>query len=563
MIRMKKIIAVTSIVTIGVLGYNFTEDYFEVSKNLDVYASAFKELNVYYVDDTKPGELTKTAIDAMFASLDPYTNFYPESDIEDYLIMQKGEYGGIGATIREVDSKVTITELYENSPAFKSGIKPGDIIVEVDGKNVKGKNSDDVIKVVKGQAGSSIKLGVMRFGQTQTLYFDLKREEIKIKNVPYSGMINSEVGYIKLTGFTENAAKEVKDAFKTLKNEKKCKSLILDLRDNPGGLLREAVDIVNIFVDKGEVVSVTKGKLKEWEQTLKAVNNPEDTQMPLVVLVNKGSASASEVVSGALQDLDRAVVIGERTFGKGLVQQPRDLPYKTKMKVTVAKYYIPSGRCVQALDYTHRRDDGSVVKVADSLTSAYKTKGGRIVYDGAGVTPDLQIIDEDLSTVAQALLEKDIIFSYANLYINQNPTAPSDLTTFKFTDAEYGKFVAYLKDKKIDYKTESEKMLESFKEQAKTDKALEGIDKEYAALKEKLEQNKKDDVLKFKEEIKVLLENEIVLQYGMESARIASDLKKNPQVLEAIKVLSEKDRVKTLLTTIEKPKRPFSPNKRF
>ncbi len=560
--KLKISIIAVSIALTAYVGSAFTEDYFEVSKNLDIFATLYRELNIYYVDDTKPGDLMKKGIDAMLASLDPYTVYYPESDIEEYKFMTTGQYGGIGAAVKEIGGKMVVTEPYEGSPAHKAGVKAGDVIVAVNGIKLDNKNQDDISKILKGQPGSAVKLTVQHYGDTKTTDYSLVREEIKVKDVPYYGMLNKEVGYIKLTGFTQEAAKEVKDAYTKLKADN-CQSLILDLRGNGGGLLQQAVDIVNIFTEKGQVVSTTKGKIKEWEATFKAVNNPMDLTMPLVVLVDRNSASASEVVSGALQDLDRAVIIGERTYGKGLVQQTRNLSYNSAMKVTVAKYYIPSGRCIQALDYSSRTEEGAVLKVPDSLTTAFKTKGGRIVYDGAGILPDVQISSENMSNIAFTLIVKNHIFEYANLYVMKNPKLRGTAKDFALTDSEYEDFVKYAKQTDYSYTTETENDLDELKKSAEKEKQYEDIKSQFIALKEKMQEAKRDDFNKFKIEIKRLVEEEIVSRFGYESGRMEAGIKYDTEIAEALKLAADDARIKTILTTIEKPKRPFSPNKKF
>jgi carboxyl-terminal processing protease len=563
MLKFKKWVIIISIAIIGIVGYNFTEDYFEVSKNLDVFATLFRELNIYYVDETKPGQLMKTGIDAMLSSLDPYTVYYPESDIEEYKFMTTGQYGGIGASVREIDDKVVITEIYEGAPAQKSGIEVGDVIVAVNGITIDKKNSEDISKFLKGQPGSSVTLSVKHYGNTTPTNYTIKREEIKLKDVPYFGMLNDRVGYIKLTGFTQDAAKEVKDAYTKLKNESKCSSLILDLRGNPGGLLQQAVDIVNLFIDKGQIVATTKGKIKEWDNTLKAVNNPIDTQIPLVVLVDRNSASASEVVSGALQDLDRAVVIGERTYGKGLVQQTRNLVYNSALKVTVAKYYIPSGRCIQALDYSTKDAYGSVLKVPDSLVTAFKTKGGRIVYDGAGIMPDIKVSPETMSHLAFTLISKNHIFDYANYYYSKNKNQKIIARSFSLADADYQEFVSLVKKGDYKYETDSEKELERFKELAQDDKQFNDVEKEYNNLLQRLKESKKDDFVKFKEEIKQLLESEIVARYSYESGKLEAGIKYDKEISSALQIATDSTRIKSILTLIEKPTKPFNTNKKF
>ena len=365
------------------LSYGFADNYFELSKNLDIFSTVFKELNTYYVDDTEPGQLMKTAIDEMLASLDPYTNYIPESKIEDFRFMTTGQYGGIGALIHKDSNKIIVSEPYEGFPAYNAGLKAGDVIKTIDNQSVEGKSTSDISTILKGQPGTTLKVEVERptANGTETMIKEVNRENIKIDDVPYYGMLNDEVGYIKLVGFTQTASKEFIAAFKDLKENKDMKKLVFDLRGNGGGLLIEAVDIVNVFVPKGSKIVETRGKLKEWDAVYAARNEALDTEIPLVVLVDETSASASEIVSGALQDYDRAVIIGKQTFGKGLVQQTRPLSYNAQLKVTVAKYYIPSGRCIQALDYSNRNEDGSVGKVPDSLMTAFQTRNGRTVYE--------------------------------------------------------------------------------------------------------------------------------------------------------------------------------------
>ena len=524
---MKKYIVIICLCIASVFAFNFSQDYFEVSKNLDVFNTLYRELNIAYVDETKPGLLMKTGIEAMLASLDPYTNYYTENDIEDYRFMTTGEYGGIGAIIQDVDKKITVTEPYENFAAFKAGLRAGDEIIEVNGTTVVGKKTEDIIKAV-----------------------------------PYYSMLNEEVGYIKLTSFTDNCSGEVKDALLKLK-EKNCKSLILDLRGNPGGLLNEAVNIVNLFVEKNNEVVSTKGKVKDWNKQYFTLYPPVDTQIPLVVLVDNNSASASEIVSGALQDLDRAVVLGQRSFGKGLVQQTRDLTYNTKLKVTVAKYYIPSGRCIQALDYTHKDEEGRVEKVPDSLITAFKTKNGRIIYDGAGVLPDYKTESIKYSNILATLLAKNHVFTFVNYYLLKHPEFKATATNVLLSDIDYDDFIIYLKNKDYNYKTQSDFALEDLKLDASNEKYYESIKAEYEALLNKMNANKKDDLKRFKAEIKQFIEEELASRFEFQKGRIETSLRYDLDVLEAQKLLADKQKMKAILTTIEKPTKPFNPNKRF
>ena len=558
----KKVIVSLAIICLGLGGISFTQDYFEISKNLDIFNAIYRELNVAYVDDTKPGQLMKTGIDAILGSLDPYTVYYPENEIEDFRFLMTGEYGGIGATVYDIDGKIIIDEPYEGFTAFKAGLRAGDQIVGVNGNNVVGKRSDEITNLLKGQAGTSLKLKVLKYGETTPIELSITREEIKTKSVTYSGMLsNNQTGYIKLNQFIENSSNEVKDALVSLKG-KGCKNIILDLRGNPGGLLHEAVNIVNLFVDKGVEVVYTKGKAAEWDKAYLSVNNPVDIQIPLVVLVDENSASASEIVSGALQDLDRAVVIGQRTYGKGLVQQTRDLVYNSKVKITVAKYYIPSGRCVQALDYTHKDEEGRVEKVPDSLITAFKTRGGRIVYDGAGVMPDVKMNHERLSMVEIALLTKFHIFNFASKYrsTHKEIAAAKD---FKLNDEGYQEFLASIKDKDYSYKAKSEVEFEEVKKQAIVENNFESIKTEYDALNAKIAATKKEDLTKQKESIKQLIEEEIVSRYYFQSGSIEYSLKMDKDIEKGIELLKEEGKVKNILTTIEKPTKPFNMRKRF
>ncbi len=559
---MNKFIVTIFIFIASLFAFNFSQDYFEVSKNLDVFNTLYRELNIAYVDETKPGQLMKTGIDAMLASLDPYTNYYTENDIEDYKYMTTGEYGGIGAVIQDVDKKITVIEPYQNFAAYNAGLRAGDEILEINGLNVSNKKTEDITTMLKGQAGTPIKLKIKHFGVNEPIEISLKREDIKIKAVSFSGLLNNDIGYIKLTSFTDNCSNEVKESLVKLK-EKGCKSLVFDLRGNPGGLLKEAVNIVNLFVDKGNEIVFTKGKIKDWEKHYVAVNNPVDLQIPLVILVDNNSASASEIVAGALQDLDRAVIIGQRSYGKGLVQDVRDLTYNTKLKVTVAKYYIPSGRCIQALDYTHKDEEGRVEKVPDSLVTAFKTKNGRIVYDGAGVLPDEKLNNVKYSQILAVLVSKNLVFNYVNKYVYDHPKLEVKASNFNFSDEDYKDFIAFLKDKDYSYKTESDFALEGLKEDASKESYYESIKVEFEALKTKLANNKKDDLMRFKPEIKQFIEEEIVSRYEFQTGRVESALKYDDEVVAAKKLLADPLKIKSILTTIEKPTKPFNANKKF
>ncbi len=548
---MKKIKITLISVTIAAasfLSVGFADSYFELSKNLDIFATLYKEVNTYYVDETKPGELMKTGIDAMLKSLDPYTNFIPESQIEDFKFMTTGQYGGIGALIHKEGENVVISEPYEGFPAHEAGLMAGDVLIKVDGKDVKGKSTSDISEALKGQPNTSLKVIIERPGTEGTIEKELIRKEIKIDDVPYAGMLTDKIGYIRLTSFTQTAGQQFIGALNKLKKEDSAQAIIFDLRGNGGGLLNQSINIVNAFVPKGTMVVQTKGKISEWDATYTTLNNPVDTEIPVVVLVDERSASASEIVSGSLQDLDRAVIIGNRTFGKGLVQQTRRLSYNAQLKVTVAKYYIPSGRCIQKLDYAHRDEDGDATIVADSLIVPFKTLvNNRTVYDGKGIKPDIKINEREVSNITEVLVKNFHIFDYATNYKLTHPEIAS-ADKFKLNDEEYKEFVEYLSDKDINYETETEKQLKKLKETAMKEKYFKLADNEYKNLENKLVLDKSSDLMKFQDEIKELLENEIISRYYFQRGRIVSSLSKDPGVEKAINVLENEDTYTGILT---------------
>lgn len=519
------------------------EKYFEMNKAIETFGSVFKSLHSNYVDELNSGDLVKTAIDAMLAKLDPYTNFYPESEMEEVKLQYLGQYGGIGALIHYKNGIVYISEPYEGLPAYKAGVKAGDAILSIDGESAKGKTSNQVSEKLRGQAGTEIELELERDGKIIKKTF--RREDIQLPNVPYFGMIDSVVGYIKLNEFTKEASKHVQEAFENLKRQN-MQYLIFDLRGNGGGLLQEAVNIVNLFVDRGQVVVSTKAKTVEKNSVFKTTKKAIDTKIPIVVLIDGTSASASEIVSGSLQDFDRAVIMGQCSFGKGLVQNILPLIYNSQIKVTVSKYYIPSGRCIQAIDYSHRDKDGNANKIPDSLRTAFKTKGGRTVYDGLGIEPDITIEPEYASNIAIALISKFLCFDYATKFVKENPNIAS-AKDFEITDEIYNDFIEFLKDKDYDYTTTSEKILDDLITSAKKEKLGENTLKEIELIKTQIAEDKKEDLIKYKEDIKEILLSEIVVRYYNQKGRIEALLKHDNEVKEATKLLyDQKQYNKTL-----------------
>jgi carboxyl-terminal processing protease len=533
----KKPIVILAIAAGGAITLAAGDNYFEVGKNLEIFNELYKDINIYYVDDINPGELITTGIDAMLESLDPYTQYIAESDMEDYRIMTTGQYGGIGAMIRKKDDGVMVSEPYEGYPAMNSGIKAGDLILKVDGRDATGMGTDEVSKLLKGQAGTKVNVLTSRNGGAPVDHV-LTREEIKIPDVPYKGMIDAanEVGYIKLNSFTQTASQEVRNAFKELK-EQGAKKMVLDLRGNGGGLLREAINIVNIWVPKGQTVVETKGKIAEWDKTYKTLSEPMDTEMPLVVLVDTGSASASEIVTGSLQDLDRAVVVGHRTYGKGLVQQTRDLFYNSKLKVTVAKYYIPSGRCIQKIDYAHHDSTGHAVIKADSTIRAFKTAHGRPVYDGRGIAPDVEVDLPAMPKLIISLYAKDIFFDFGNHFQWTHDSIPPP-GKFAITDEIFQQFLAFVKEKKFDYRTTSLDDLDKLEADAKKERYYDKAKDAIAALRNGLNPDQTELLNKFRPEIEEVLKSDLVGRYYYQSGRAKAMLGTDPDVLKALEVIN-------------------------
>lgn len=516
---------------------------FEVIKNLELMDQIYEHLDKYYVDNPKPGKMAVAGIHAMLRDLDPYTVFYPESDIEDYRLMTTGQYGGIGALIRKVDDHVIITEPYQGNPAAESGLKAGDKILSIDGNSMKNKSSEEVSNSLKGPKGTAIEIEVERNGSQKK--YKVTRAEIKLPDVPYAGMISDKIGYIKLNSFTQTASQSVKTSFTDLKSQG-MESLILDLRGNGGGLLMEAVRIVNMFVDKGQTVVTTKGRVVEENRTYKTMDEPMDLKIPIVVLIDEGSASASEIVSGSLQDLDRAVIVGETSYGKGLVQRTYDLSYGTKVKITIAKYYTPSGRCVQRLEYYDKAEDERPEEIPDSLIKIFKTENGREVIDGRGIEPDIHVDVKELSRLTATIYAKNLIFNYATDYSYQHESI-ADPKAFSLTDSEYEDFKAYVLKQDFTYSTATEEMLKKVLKVSEE----EGFDKdtevEYNALMNKVTPSKERDLEKFKSEVKMLLENEIISRYHYQEGRAINSFKHDDVLTKAKGILENNSNYNTIL----------------
>lgn len=517
---------------------------FEVIKSMELMDQIYEHLDKYYVDDIQAGNLSKTAIDAMLKELDPYTVYYHESNIEDYRLLTTGQYGGIGALIRKNGDFVYVSEPYEGNPASESGLKAGDKILEIDGEDMKGLSSADVSAALKGPKGTEVEVKVERINN-ETKLIKINRDEIKLPDVPYSGMLENKVGYIKLNSFTRSASPDVKKAFTELK-EKGMSSLVLDLRGNGGGLLIEAVRIVNMFVKKNEVIVNTIGRVEDENRVYKTLDEPVDLSIPLVVLMNEGSASASEIVAGSLQDLDRAVIVGTTSYGKGLVQRTYDLDYGSKVKLTIAKYYTPSGRCVQRLEYYDRDNGVKPEQIADSLLKIFKTVNGRDVIDGRGVEPDIEVDLPDLSRLAATVFRNNFIFDYATKYYYENVTIAS-ASEFTINDAEYADFKSYVLEQDFTYSTASEEMLKKLKEIAEEEEFYEEASAEYDALLAKVVPSKERDLEKFKNQIINLLENEIVSRYYYQKGRAEHRFGDDKYINESLEILGNSDAYNTIL----------------
>lgn len=521
---------VIGLLSLAGLSFSFKDDLFLVSKNLDIFASLYKEINLNYVEETNASELMRNGIDAMLQGLDPYTEYIPESEIEDYKLKYVStQYGGIGAGTLFIDNKLFVNEVSEGNPANKQDVRPGDQILKINGVETTGKDRNQISQLLRGPKKSAVELVLIRDGIT--INKTLVREEIKQPNVSYYAMVGDQIGYIRLDKFLENSGQEVKDALVSL-NKEQPKGIILDLRNNGGGILQEAVKIVNLFVQKDLLIVVQKGRNPEKTVSYKTLNDPISPQVPLVVLINGSSASASEIVAGALQDLDRAVVIGQRSYGKGLVQQTFNLPYNSLVKVTVAKYFTPSGRCIQALDYAHKDQNGSAEKFADSLMKAFSTKAGRTVYNGNGVYPDIVVEPSLLSPITISLLTKNLFFDYANLYKKGHKEITAT-KSFQITDADYSSFVATLTGKDYSYNSTTEKLINELTSEAKKENKLNAVKADIDALKEKMLSTKKTDLITHKAEIKRVLETQIVSRYHFEKGKIEQAFQYDKEVIKA------------------------------
>ncbi|MDD6210456.1 MAG: S41 family peptidase [Bacteroidales bacterium] len=527
------------------------EKNFEIGKNLDIFNSLYRELDMFYVDTLDAEKVIRTGIDAMLESLDPYTSYIPETELEDFKFMTTGEYAGVGAVITmNKDKNIVVNEPYEGKPAAKAGLKAGDIILSIDGEKLQGIGVSAASEKLKGRPGTKIKLEIQRPGEKKTRIVPIERELIQIDAVTYSGVLPGNIGYIFLNNFTDKSGQEVRDALLDLKNNHHIESLILDLRGNPGGILEEAVQIVNLFVPKGELVVSTKGKVKQWDKSYRTTIEPVDTVMPLVVLTNSGSASASEIVSGALQDLDRAVILGTRTFGKGLVQSTREVAYDSNLKLTIAKYYIPSGRLIQALDYSHRNPDGSVGRVPDSLTNVFKTSKGRLVRDGGGINPDVTVESKKIPTMALYLTMDNVIFDYATQWVvGKDSIVEPEL--FSITDEDYESFKDFVKKRDFTYDRQSEKVLKNLKEVAEFEGYMDTASDEFKALEAKLKPDLDRDLDKFKPIIKDQINEEIIKRFYFQKGKIKNALRDDIQVKEAIKLLNDKEAYSKLLLPSE------------
>lgn len=540
-----KISAAVLVVLLTTAALSPSERYFEIAKNLDIFASLFKEVNALYVDDVNPNKLMRTGMEAMLASLDPYTNYISEDEVENFRTVNTGQYGGIGAVTRHIGNRTVVTMIMEGFAAQRGGLKIGDEVLKIDNVDLSRVSSEEAGGLMKGQLGTSVNLTVKRPGIEAPFVLSFKREKIKISNVPHFTMVTPETGYIQLTDFTPDAGKEVRNALIALK-EKGAKNIVLDLRGNPGGLLMEAVNICNLFIPKGKLVVSTRGKVADNNLSYETLNNPVDTEIPLTVLIDRGSASASEIVAGTLQDYDRAVIVGEKSYGKGLVQVSRPLSYHAQLKVTTAKYYTPSGRCIQVLDYSTRRADGSVGAVPDSLKKTFKTTKGRIVYDGGGIDPDVVLVNPPYHPIVQVLFESGYLFDYATEFVSKHE-APGDVKSFQLSDAEYASFVNWMKNKSYAYTTNLDDDLQKVKEQAKREKNYDDIKVLVDKIESTVSEKRKNDLLAHKDQIKQALEADILSRYFLERGYVEAGFKYDKEIEQSILLFADQNRYNKIL----------------
>lgn len=545
---MKKTLLSLSLITAAFTNTSYSQqeqtsvDYFEISKNIEVFTTLYKELNTYYVDPLDPGKLMKIGIEAMLSSLDPYTNFYSESQIEGSRFLMEGNYDGLGAEIKQIDGHITITEIYDKGPAAKAGLKVGDKIVGVKGENLSERNLEEFKAIMRGTPGTEAKLSVARPGISDPMSITLVRGETSIDNVPYYGMVSDEVGYISLITFTKEAGRNVSNAMKALKRDHpQMKSIILDLRNNGGGLLHEAVNISNIFIPNGQLVASTKGKIPEWDNYFRTLTEPVDLDIPVAVLINKMSASASEIVSGVLQDYDRGVVIGQRSYGKGLVQNTKSLGFNNQFKLTTSKYYIPSGRCIQSVEY----ENGEPKDIPDDKRAVFYTKNGRKVLDGGGVTPDIILEAKEDIPFVKALIDANIIFHYVTDYIVEKNPEITDAKTYTFTD--FADFKKYVETRKKDILLPIEIKLQGLTEEAQNSQFSGDLSKQIASLEKAVEKEKIQSLDRYRLELENLIGEQIVLRLKLQSGRVMYKLANDPEINKAIEVLGDQDLYKTIL----------------
>ncbi|MBL7839862.1 MAG: S41 family peptidase [Cyclobacteriaceae bacterium] len=533
---MKRRFFVFGLPVVALVIFSFTpasDRYFEIARNLDIFATLFKEVNASYVDEVNPNTLIKTGIDAMLESLDPYTNYIPEEMVEDYRTLNTGQYGGIGAYTRTIGNRTVVTMVLNGYAAQRSGLKIGDEVLKIDSKDLSTLDPEEEGHLMKGQIGTPVSLTIKRMGSDKPIKLDFKREKIKISNVPYYGLLENKIGYVQLLEFTPDAGKEVRNAVVSLK-EKGATSIVLDLRNNPGGLLDEAVNVCNVFIPKGKLVVTTKGKIEHQDFATNFA--PIDTEIPVAVLINRGSASASEIVAGTLQDYDRAVIVGEKSFGKGLVQVSRQLTYKAQLKVTTAKYYTPTGRCIQVLDYSHRRDDGSVLSVPDSLKRPFKTTAGRTVYDGGGIDPDIKLQPDEAHPLTQKLFQDGFIFDYATLYRFNHPSI-AEPRNFSLSNEEYQQFVSWMKGKNYTYTSNLDLQLKQLIEEAEAEHYYNDLKPNIDQIRAKIAENKKNELMLYKDQIRKLLEEDIMSRYYLEEGTVQVGFKYDQELKKASDIL--------------------------